>query len=125
MADAMTVKRTTLDWLSDIVEWGERLDSHLAGVSRESFLSSPLLQDAASKCAEAVGEAAGQLLELDPYLDSAYPDLQLRLAYISRNKLSHGYYIIDAALLWATVSEAIPRTVAAARQVIRDGGGSA
>jgi uncharacterized protein with HEPN domain len=125
MADAMTARRAALDWLSDIVEWGERLDKHLAGVSWESFLDSPLLQDATSKCAEAIGEAAGKLLELDPDLDGTYPDLQLRLAYISRNKLSHGYYSIDTALLWATVSEAIPQTVAAARKVIRDRDGSA
>jgi uncharacterized protein with HEPN domain len=125
MADAMTARRTALDWFSDIVEWGNRPDKHLAGVNWESFLHSPLLQDATSKCAEAVGEAAGQLLEIDPDLDTAYPDLQLRLAYMSRNKLSHGYHTIDTAILWATVSEAIPRTVAAARKVIRDNDGSA
>jgi hypothetical protein len=88
MADAMTVRRTALDWLSDIVEWGNRLDKHLAGVNWESFLNSPLLQDATSKCAEAVGEAAGQLLEIDPDLDNTYPDLQLRLAYMSQQAQS-------------------------------------
>jgi len=114
----MTAKRRVADWLSDIVEWSNRLDRHLAGVTQEQFLASELLQDGASKCAEAIGVAAGELIKLDPGLDERHPDLQLRLAYLSRNRLSHGYYSLDREVLWSTVTKAIPMTVAAARKVI-------
>jgi uncharacterized protein with HEPN domain len=114
----MTGKRTVSDWLSDIVEWGNRLDRHLTGVTREQFLGSELLQDGASKCAEAIGVAAGELIKLNPALDETHPDLQLRLAYMSRDRLSHGYYSLDRAILWSTVADAIPRTVAAARKLL-------
>ena len=114
----MLERRTAKERLDDVVQWGERLDGHLRDVSWEQFVASKLLQDAASKCAEAIGVAAGELLKLDPTLDDADPDLQLRLAYLSRNRLSHGYHVIDLSVLWTTASVDIPRTVAAVRTII-------
>jgi uncharacterized protein with HEPN domain len=110
-------RRSERDWLSDIVSWGERLQEHIAGVTRETFFTNALIQDAVSKCVEAIGEAAGKLDDLDPELDGAVPDLNLKLARKTRDRLSHGYYRIDPVLLWETVVVAIPKTVAAARLV--------
>jgi uncharacterized protein with HEPN domain len=110
-------RRSERDWLSDIVSWGERLQGHLAGISREDFFANPLIQDAASKCVEAIGEAAGKLDGLNPELDKTVPDLNLKLARRTRDRLSHGYYRIDPVLLWETVIVAIPRTVAAAKSI--------
>jgi uncharacterized protein with HEPN domain len=108
-------KRLVADWLSDIISWGERLEGHIADMSYADFLEDPKTQDATSKCAEAIGLAAHELNKLDPSLDRDFPDLQLGLAYRSRNRLSHGYYAVDHSILWKTVSESIPKTVAAAR----------
>ncbi len=108
-------RRSVADWLSDVISWGQRLENHLKGVNRETFLASAVLQDAASKCAEAIGEAAGKLDDLDPGLNSCFPDLNLKLARKSRDRLSHGYHRIDLEILWNTVTLAIPKTVAAAK----------
>jgi uncharacterized protein with HEPN domain len=108
-------RRSVAEWLSDIVYWGERLQDHLRDIDRDTFLVNPILQDAASKCAEAIGESAGKLDDAEPGLNDAFPDLNLKLARRSRYRLSHGYYHIDIGILWNTVTVAIPRTVAAAR----------
>jgi uncharacterized protein with HEPN domain len=108
-------KRSVVDWLSDIVSWGERLDGHIAGMTYEEFLEDRKTQDAAAKCAEAVGMAAYELMRLAPSLEREFPDLQLSLAYKSRNRLSHGYYAVDQKIIWNTVSVSIPKTVAAAK----------
>ena|ERR1700757_1160229 len=123
----MTNARTAIHWLGDIIRWGEKLDRHITGLSREQFLDDEKTQDAASKCAEAIGEAADQLMALDPTYDSRHPELQLKNAYKSRNRLSHGYYSVDIESLWLTVSRSIPSTVAAARKVLaeHDGGDGA
>src|SRR5258708_16003811 len=92
--DAMS-KRSAADWLSDIVLWGERLEGHLKGVDRDAFFLSTVLQDAASKCAEAIGEAAGKLDDLDPPLNDAFPHLNLILPRTTRDRLSHAYFQID------------------------------
>ena len=110
-------RRSEREWLSDIVAWGERLQGHLAGIGREAFFANPLIQDAVSKCVEAIGEAAGKLDDVNPELDETVPDLNLKLARRTRDRLSHGYYNIDLALLWETVIAAVPTTVAAARSV--------
>jgi len=110
-------RRSEREWLSDIISWGERLQAHLAGIDRETFFKNELIQDAVSKCVEALGEAAGKLDDLNPELDRIVPDLNLKLARRTRDRLSHGYYRIDLALLWETVVVAIPKTVAAAKSV--------
>ncbi|WP_165825210.1 HepT-like ribonuclease domain-containing protein [Rhodopseudomonas palustris] len=109
-------RRSVLDWLNDIIAWGERLEGHLAGVSYEGFLNDPKTQDAAAKCAEAIGVAANELAKLDPTLEARFPELQLGLAYRARNKLSHGYYMVEQQIVWTTVTISIPQTVAAARR---------
>ncbi|HLZ02962.1 MAG TPA: HepT-like ribonuclease domain-containing protein [Bradyrhizobium sp.] len=85
--------------MSDIISWGERLQAHLAGIDRDAFFANPLVQDAVSKCVEAIGEAAGKLDDINPELDRTVPDLNLKLARRIRDRLSHGYYRIDLVLL--------------------------
>lgn len=121
-------KRSVANYLSDIISWGERLEGHLKGIDRQAFFANKLVQDAASKCAEAIGEAAGKLDDLDPTLNDAFPDLNLKLARRSRDRLTHGYYQIDLEILWNTIANAIPKTVAAAKAAklgYHGGGGAA
>jgi uncharacterized protein with HEPN domain len=89
------------------------------------FLNDAKTQDAASKCAESIGLAANELSKLDPSLDREFPNLNLSLAYKSRNKLSHGYFAVEQEIVWNTVTVSIPQTVAAARQAkVKYGGGA-
>ncbi len=113
-------RRSIIDWLGDIIAWGEWLEHHIAGMSFEDFIKDAKTQDAASKCAESIGLAANELSRLDPALEREFPELQLSLAYRSRNKLSHGYYTIEQDIVWTTVTPSIPQTVAAARQAKRE-----
>ena len=117
-------KRSVVEWLDDIISWGERLEGHLAGMTYRDFLTDAKTQDAASKCAQSIGLAANELSKLDPSLDREFPNLNLSLAYKSRNKLSHGYFAVEQEIVWNTVTVSIPQTVAAARQarLKHDGG---
>jgi uncharacterized protein with HEPN domain len=106
-------RRSEREWLSDIVSWGERLQGHLAGIDRKTFFADKLI----SKCVEAIGEAAGKLDDLNQELDRTVPDLNLKLARKTRDRLSHGYDRIDLVLLWETVVADIPKTLAAAEAI--------
>ncbi len=108
------------EWLADIVAWGERLASHIAGMTFQDFAADAKTQDAVSKCIESIGLAAKEISRQAPLLDRAYPDLKLSQAYRARNKLSHGYYAIQLDILWRTAVEAIPKTVAAARDAMKE-----
>src|SRR5450756_2141225 len=103
-------KRSEREWLSDIISWSERLQNHLSGVDRETFFGSILIQDAACKCVEAIGEAAGNLDDLDPELDSNVTDLNVKLARKMRDRISHGYFQVDLELVCNTVMAATAMT---------------
>jgi uncharacterized protein with HEPN domain len=105
--------------LRDMVVWGERLAGHLHGMDREAFLADPRSQDAACRCLEVIGEAAGRLLQSAPELERADPRLALSRAYGARNRIAHGYAAVDYALVWTTCREAVPPMVAAARDALR------
>jgi len=110
--------RSIVDWLNDIVWWGEKLARHLESMDEGAFLSDEKTQDATAKCAEAVGSAAKEVLDIDPDFDRKYPNARLAQAYSSRNRLSHGYHSIDYGILWVTVSRSIPATVDAVKIVL-------
>ena len=111
-------KRTIVDWLGDILAWGQRLEGHIAGMSYDGFVRDPKTQDAASKCVESIGLAANEISKLDPSLDARFPDLKLSQAYKARNKLSHGYYSVELEIVWQTVTDSIPKTIVAAKEAM-------
>ena len=110
--------RSLGDCLNEIVQWGEKLARHIDGMDEPTFLADEKTQDAAAKCAEAIGSAGKEALEIDPEFDLKYPSARLTQAYASRNRLSHGYHSIDYNLLWITVSQSIPATVAAVKTAL-------
>jgi hypothetical protein len=64
--------RTVLEWLGDIVSWGERLQGHIAGMNYESFVRDPKTQGAASKCIESIGLAANEANKRVGHNSAAY-----------------------------------------------------
>jgi uncharacterized protein with HEPN domain len=109
------------DLLQDIVEWGERCERHLAGLSQEQFLKDEMVREALSKCVEVVGTAARKLMEASPGIDHEHPELELRRAYATRIRLAHVYGQIDDKVLWETATQSIPAIVTGARKILANG----
>ena len=95
---------------------------HAASLMREQFMSDEKSQDAVSKCVSKcisnVGEAANKALKLDPTIKEQFPEFEAEKAYAARNVISHDYFALDAAVLWATVKQSIPKFVADPRRII-------
>ena len=104
--------------LRDIVEWAARFAGHLRGVTQDGFLADPLMQDAVTRCVDVVGEASGRLLAelLDPTLAPREP--VLKAAYLTRNRLAHGYADIIPRVLWDTATISVPALAAAVQAVM-------
>jgi uncharacterized protein with HEPN domain len=94
--------------LENIVVWAERLARFVDGISEDAFAIDELRQAGASKCIEAIGEAAGEIERRYPQFLTAHPGIQLRQAYRARNRLAHGYDTIDWRLLWRTSVHHVP-----------------
>jgi uncharacterized protein with HEPN domain len=112
------IHRTADDYPQDIVDWRERAVRHAASLTREQFLSDEKSQDAVSKCISNVGEAAHKALKLDPTIREEFPEFEAEKAYAVRNVISHDYFALDAAVLWATVKQSIPKFAADERRII-------
>jgi len=116
----MTAKPSPIEQgLQDIVGWGDSLANHVRGMTLEQFVADEKTEHAASKCAEAIGEAAKSILRADPTFDSEHSGLRLKAAAKSRDRLSHGYRNINLEILWNSITQSIPTTVAAAKHVLR------
>lgn len=112
--------RSIDDLLWHIVEWGERLERVTGDISWETFSDSELHCLAASKCIEAIGEAAGNLRKFHPDFVLNHPELAFEQAYRTRNRLSHGYDSIDWSVVWTTARHYVPDLVAHARGLLVD-----
>ena len=65
-----------------------------------------------------VGEAANKAVKFDPTIKEQFPEFEAEKAYAARNVISHHYFALDAAVLWATVKQSIPKFVADTRRII-------
>ena len=115
----MVAKRFTIEErLRDIVQWGEALARHIEGMTSGQFIADEKTQHAATKCIEAIGEAAKEILRTDPDFDSQHRDLKLKAAARMRDRLTHGYRGIDWQIVWTTSTTSVPETIAAAREIL-------
>ena len=104
-------KRSLSELLTDIVGWGRKLERFTRGVSFQEFVADEVLQLACIKCIEVVGEAAGVILRTYPSFAETEHGLPLAEAYRTRNRLSHGYDLVDFQIIWSIATRDIPSLV--------------
>lgn len=91
--------------LDEMAEAAGRIDSYLVGVSRDQFLSTPLLKDAVSLNLIVIGEAARKV---SLSTRDAHPSVEWRALRHLRNRIAHGYGSIDHERVWAEVQADLP-----------------
>ena len=79
--------------------------SFIKGVSKEEFLKSRLLQLSLTKELEIIGEAAEKVSD---EFKEKYSDVPWGQIIGMRNRLTHGYFDIDANVVWKTVNKDLP-----------------
>lgn len=91
------------DYLQHIVGAVGRIRGYTAGLTQDDFLRSPLIQDAAIRNLEVIGEACRNVLRNHPEFVTAHGDVPWRSPYEMRNALTHGYFEIDFVWTWTTI----------------------
>jgi uncharacterized protein with HEPN domain len=114
----MNGRRDAIDFVQDVIDWGDRALRHIQGMSREQFLNDTKSQDAVDKCICNIGEAANKAVLLDPSLRTDFPGFEADAAYAMRNILAHGYFAVDTEILWRTVVHSVPAIVSEARKIV-------
>lgn len=100
------MKRGVELYIKDILEYMERAEGHIKGLNFEEFLRDDKTCDAVIRCIEVIGEAAKNIPD---EIRDKYPSIPWRDMAGMRDKIIHGYFIVDFENVWLVVREEIPK----------------
>lgn len=120
-------KRRVPDWIQDILGAIQNIRSDIGSETEGEFFDDGKTIRAVTKGLSDIGEAARQITLISPSLEQTNPEAwkHLRDVGAMRNVLTHGYFRIDAGVVWATVQNDLPKLEALLRTVllVNDGDG--
>jgi len=112
-------RRSAPEYLQDMLTFCGRIEQYTAGVTLDEFLCNRLVQDAVTRNVEILGEAAKQLIELEPDVITRFPSIPFRGLYGMRNRLIHGYSSLRLNTIFQVATEDVPELRDALRTALR------
>ncbi|MBE0596075.1 MAG: DUF86 domain-containing protein [Desulfuromonadales bacterium] len=97
------------DYLQHMEEAATLASDYVRGMSKEAFLDDRKTQQAVIYNILIIGEAATQIINEYPDFVAAHPDIPWREMRGIRNRMAHGYYELDLAIIWDTVTTYMDR----------------
>jgi len=110
------MRRTTLQYLDDILEAADRIERYTKNTSFEEFSSDTMRSDAVIRNFEVIGEAVKNIPE---DLKKKYPDTDWRRIAGFRDILSHAYFGVRLTILWDTIWNHLPALKSEVREILR------
>lgn len=99
-------KPNDADRLNHILDAIAKIERYLQGFDLQKFESDDLTIDAVVRNIEIIGEATNCL---DRGLKAKYPNVEWSFATAIRNRLIHGYFDVDAEIVWETTQTDLPK----------------
>jgi uncharacterized protein with HEPN domain len=99
------VKRSGVLFLNDMLESIERIKEYTSGLTLEGFLIDRRTQDAVLRNLEILGEAARKLASA---IRERYRDIPWAQIISLRNRLIHGYFVVDYGVVWDIIKNDLP-----------------
>ncbi|QLQ10874.1 MAG: DUF86 domain-containing protein [Nocardioidaceae bacterium] len=100
--------------LQDILAFGREAED-LVSRGRSTYDSDVMLQRAAQMICLSLGEAAKRLSD---EVMQAHPGIRFRMMVALRDKVAHGYQILDTQVIWDTIATAVPADIAKVRNLL-------
>ena len=110
-------KPNDVDRLHHILDAIAKLEKYLKDFDFQKFQSDELTIDAVVRNVEIIGEA---ITCLDGGLKAKYPKIEWQFATAMRNRLIHGYFDVDAKIVWNTTQNDLPRLKAEVKEILED-----
>lgn len=98
-------RRGDLEYLADIREAIQRIQTYTTALSYAQFLTDEKTQDAVIRNIEILGEA---VKHLSAELTAAHPEIEWKSIAGMRDKLVHEYFGVNLDILWDVVSAKLP-----------------
>lgn len=91
--------------LDDMLESVIIIRQYLQGVTESAFQANRMIQDAVVRRLEILGEAANQV---PTDYCAQHPEIPWSLVTGMRNRLVHGYFLVDWDIVWRTIQTEVP-----------------
>lgn len=101
-------KMRETDYLGHMLEAVRLARSYCEGIEQADFLMDRKTQQAVIFNLLVIGEAATKICNDYPAFTLRYPGFPWKPMRGMRNRLAHGYFEIDLAVVWDTVQAALP-----------------
>jgi len=96
------------DYLGHILEATNRIFDYLEDVSEITFLKDTFVQDAVLRNIEIIGEASRNLTRYHLAFTEANSEVPWEDMYWMRNRVSHGYFVVDLEIVWKVIEQDLP-----------------
>ncbi|WP_418647457.1 DUF86 domain-containing protein [Thauera butanivorans] len=96
------------DYLLHMEDAISRVQRYTHSKSQTDFNADEQLQDAVIRNIEIIGEAAHNVAIHAPAFTQLHHDIPWAALYAMRNRLSHGYWTIDLAVVWQVIQRDLP-----------------
>jgi len=96
------------DWklfVIDMVESTVKIENYVQGLTHDAFLTDSKTQDAVVRNLEIIGEAARRIPE---EIRRRHPEIPWNQIVGLRNRLAHGYFVIDMEVVWQIAANELP-----------------
>ncbi|CAM2177441.1 DUF86 domain-containing protein [Paraburkholderia sacchari] len=98
----------TADYIEHMLEAIAYIQEYVAPLSPETFASTRMAIDAVVRNLEIIGEAARNVMLSDPVFAASHTEIPWESMYAMRNRISHGYFAVNAHTIWVTVQRDLP-----------------
>jgi len=105
------------DYLQHMRQAAADAMTFVEGMSRDEFLADKRTQQAVIMSLIVLGEAATKVMDRHPEFANTHAQVPWRNMRGMRNRIAHGYFDIDLAVVWETVQSALPPLMAALREM--------
>lgn len=99
--------RSLTDTIKQLIDWNKSVTS-----ANEYYLSQSGMQLLAANCTliTAIGEGIGRINRVVPgFLENEFPEIPWHAIIGMRNHIAHGYFELDADLIFETIKNDIPQ----------------
>jgi uncharacterized protein with HEPN domain len=103
----MTIRRLP-DYLDHMRQAIADAQSFTEGMAQPDFEHDKRTQQAVVMSLIVLGEAATKVMDQHPKFAGQHPEIAWRSMRGMRNRIAHGYFDIDLAVVWDTLQTALP-----------------